>query len=210
MKNTQLIRKVLLTAVFSLLLCGFAAANTVSYDITVNTSTINGDDGFVDFTLQPSDSTSQPAMVSITSFATDGTVSANDPLRTGDATGTLPGTVELDNGMFFNDYFHEFQFGSYISFDVTLSGDVLTNPDGTLDGSTFNFSMFAADGFTPLLTSSSEGSAFRVDVVNGTAALTTYPNESGGPSDVHVPEPASLGLLASGALGLLAFRKRRS
>jgi opacity protein-like surface antigen len=207
----KIIRAILLVAVTSLLLGSLAAADAVSYHVTVNTSSINGQSGYLDFSLLPSAFDSQLATVQVLNFGTDGVVSANPAFLTGDASGMLPGTISLDNATFFNDYFQDFTFGNSLSFDLLLGGPALESPDGVASGgSTFTFGMFANDQVTPLLSTSPNGEALDVNVnLDGTASYTTYPAAAGQPSAVQVvPEPASLTLLVSGAFGLLMFRKR--
>jgi opacity protein-like surface antigen len=204
-------RAILFVAAASLLLGSVAAADALTFHVTVNTSSINGQAGYLDFSLLPSAFDSQLATAEVLNFGTDGTVSANAPFLTGDASGMLPGTISLDNATFFNDYFQDFTFGSNISFDLLLDGPALDSPNGTASGeSAFTFGMYADDGITPLLTTSTNGEALDVNVnLDGTAAVTTYPSAPGQPPAVQaVPEPASLTLLVGGAFGLLAFRKR--
>jgi hypothetical protein len=205
------IRAILLVAATSLLLGGIAAADALTFHVTVNTGSINGQSGYLDFSLLPSAFDSQLATAQVLNFGTDGTVSANAPVLTGDASGMLPGTLTLDNATSYNDYFQDFTFGNSLSFDLLLDGPALESPDGTsTGGSTFTFGMYAGDQVTPLLSTSPNGEALDVNVnLDGTASYITYPAAAGQPSAVQVvPEPASLTLLVSGAFGLLMFRKR--
>lgn len=207
----RIARAILLVAATSLLLGSLAAANAFDVHVTVDTSSISGQSGYLDFSLLPSAFDSQFATAEIQHFGTDGMVSANAPFITGDASGMLPGTLSLDNATFYNDYFQDFTFGNSLSFDLLLDGPALESPDGIASGgSTFTFGMFASDQVTPLLSTSPNGEALDVNVnLDGTASYTTYPAGAGQPSAVQVvPEPASLTLLVSGAFGLLMFRKR--
>jgi len=206
---------ILMIAATILLLGGVAAADAVTYHVNVDTSAIDGQSGYVDFSLLPSDFTSQSVTAEVQNFATNGTVSSNSPVLTGDASGLLPGTLTLDNATFFNDYFQDFTFGSALSFDLLLNGPALSAPDGISGGSSFTFGMYAPDQITPLLTTSPDGEALRIDVnSDGTTSVTTFDAGDGSGSVVQtaqaVPEPASLTLLLSGALGVLYKRKHRA
>ncbi len=206
----RFLRAALMLASFSFVLSGIAFANAVTYDFTVDTSSISGQSGWLDFQFNPGTLGSQAATATVTGF-NGGTLDSGTQQLTGDVTGTLPATLDFDNGSGFNDYFQSLTFGSSLAFQVHLDGPALTMPDGmSASGSTFTLSLYDSTVSNALLTSSPDGDVLRTDVnLDGTTTLTTYPNENGGPSDVHVPEPASLGLLASGAFGLLAVRKRR-
>jgi hypothetical protein len=142
-----------------------AWADPITYDVSVNTSTISGTSGSLDFQFNPGSLVSQAASLQILNFASDGTL-AGTPTLTGDVSGTLPGTLTFDNGSFFNDYFDGFTFGTTITFEVSLSGPALSSPDGTsTSGSSFAFSMFSDPaGSIPALTN---------DATNGLHSLRT-------------------------------------
>lgn len=131
----------------------------VVYELAINTSSISGTAGSLDFRFNPGPLASQAASLQILGFTSDGPLvncAANVQgfCPTGDVTGTLPGTMIFDNGTAFNDYFDGFTFGNALSFDVRLYGSAIDSPGGTsTSGSTFAFSMFAdAAGTTPALT----------------------------------------------------------
>jgi hypothetical protein len=165
-----------------LLLCfaGSAWADT-TYDVTVDTSSIAGTTGSLDFNFNPGPLVTQSASLQILSFASDGTLVGN-PTLTGNVSGTLPATVTFDNGTPFNDYFTGFKYGSTLVFRVTLYGPAISSPDNSsTSGSTFAFSMFAdAAGSKPVLTTdTTNGFALTVDVnLDGTTTVTNFSNQT--------------------------------
>jgi len=104
-----------------------ASADLITYDVTVNTSSISGTVGSLDFNFNPGPLITQSASLQILDFSGNGTL-AGSPLLTGDVSGTLPATVTFDNGSVFNDYFEGFTFGTKLSFDVSLYGPALSSP----------------------------------------------------------------------------------
>ena len=183
-----------------------AAASPITYDVTVDTSSIAGTAGSLDFQFNPGPLVTQSASLQILSFSSGGTLTGS-PALTGDVAGTLATTLTFDNGSGFNDYFGGFKFGQMLSFVMNLSGTALSAPDGvSTSGSTFAFSMFSdAAGTIPTLTTdTTNGFAFLVNVnLDGT---TTVANSSvqtvlaqGG--SAATPEPGALPLLAL-AVGL--------
>jgi hypothetical protein len=185
---------------------GLASAGPITSNATVNTSSISGTAGSLDFNFNPGPLVTQSASLQILTFTSDGTVAGACPCRTGDVTGQLPATLTFDNGTGFNDYFDDFTFGTTISFAVSLYGPALSAPDGiSTSGSTFAFSMFSdAAGTIPVLTSdTTNGFAFTVDVnLDGTTTVTDSSVQTTvAPASVAVPEPNSF-LLVLMALGL--------
>ena len=189
---------------FLLVLCSAAAmADPITYNVTVDTSSISGTAGSLDFNFNPGPFVTQAASLQILNFSSNGSLAGNCPCGIGDVTGQLPATVTFDNATAFNDYFDQFTYGSILSFDVSLYGPALSSPDGvSTSGSTFAFSMFSdADGTVPALTSdTTDGFAVTIDVnLDGTTTVTNYSPQAGvTPLDATtVPEPSTLKLIAA-------------
>jgi hypothetical protein len=199
-----MVRSVFLVIAALLSAVAWASANSI-YDVTVNTSSISGDAGSLDFQFNPGPLVSEPATLQILDFTSNGTLDA-PAYPTGDVTGTLPGTLSFDNLTAFNDYFEDFTFGSTLSFHVSISGTA-----GGTSGSTFAFSMFSDQaGTVPVLTSDPNGIAFLENLnTDGTTTPTEVSPEVVATSPV--PEPGTLLLLCTGlaVIGRMVLSRRR-
>jgi hypothetical protein len=202
---------------FLWLFCAVSAmATPITYDVTVDTSSITGTGGSLDFNFNPG-AVSQLAQLQILNFTSDGTLAGACPCGTGDVSGQLPGTLTFDNGTGLNDYFDDFTYGTTISFAVSLYGPALSSPDGVSTyGSEFVFSMFSDPaGATPVLTGNTTlGYAFTIDVnLDGSTTVTNYSTQTSvtqstgsNPPSGGVPEPGTL-VLSAAALACLAFSR---
>jgi len=188
-----------------------ASAAPITYDVTVDSSSISGTAGSFDFNFNPGPLVTQSASLQILNFTSNGALAGN-PSLTGDVAGALPGTLTFNNGAAFNDYFEGFTYGSTLSFQVSLFGPALSSPDGvSTSGSTFAFSMFSDPaGTIPALTTDTiDGFAFTVDVnLDGTTTVTNFSAQTT-VVPVAVPEPGTLPLMAGGIGLWLAFRFQR-
>ncbi len=202
-------KKLFLLAALFLLGVESASASAVTYQVTVDTSSIAGTSGSLDFQFNPGSLTSQAANLEILDFTSDGTL-AGSPSLTGDVSGTLPGSVMFDNGTVYNDYFEGFTFGGTLSFEVSLFGPALTAPDGvSTSGSAFAFSMFSDSGGTiPALTTDGiNGFAYTIDVnLDGTTSPTILSSEL---TASATPEPSSMLLFGSGLTAMLGLGANR-
>ncbi|HAT29727.1 MAG TPA: hypothetical protein DCW29_02390 [Janthinobacterium sp.] len=201
--------KLLAIGALGFCLAGWARAFPAIYHVNVDTSSLSGSAGALDFNFNPGPLTAQAAMLQIQNFSSDGTPSSA-PVISGDVSGgPLPATLTFDNGGGFNDYFNGFAFGTALSFDVTLFGPALQAPDGVAtSGSTFAFSLFSdAAGTHPALTSNTAaGFAYTVDVnLDGSTTATSFLL-----APVPLPEPGSPALMGAGLAILLLSRRRRS
>src|SRR5580658_8609026 len=106
----------------AILAASLASAGPITYNVTVNTSSIAGTAGSLDFNFDPGPLVTQFAQLQILGFTSDGMLAGACPCITGDVSGQLPSTLTFDNGTPFNDYFDDFTYGSTISFAVSLYG----------------------------------------------------------------------------------------
>jgi hypothetical protein len=194
-----------------------AQAGFVEYQVSVNTSAISGQSGNLDFQFNPGGSTAESATVSVTNFQTLGGILSQPAMLTGDASGSLPGTLTIINGTIYNDAFQGFAYGNSFSFLLTFSGQAINNPGGTF-GSSFALSLYDAAGINPLLTTDPNGSVLTVDLnPNGTTSVFTFPQSNTNDTSVvtitplsSVPEPTSLILFVSSlAFSLIAWHSLR-
>jgi hypothetical protein len=191
-----------------------ASADPVIEAVSVDTSSLIGTAGSLDFNFNPGPLVSQSASLQILNFSSDGAL-AGSPSITGDVSGILPGTLTFDNGTALNDYFEGFTFGSILKFDVSLYGPALSSPDDTsTSGSSFAFSMFSDPaGATPALTSDEiDGIALAVNVnLDGSTNLTNFSSETSVESVVSpVPEPAGSTIILLLLLGMAIVAARAS
>lgn len=124
--------------------CGAGAA---VWQVSVDTSSVIGQVGWLTFDLIDGDAVVTPSSVMIDPFATDGTLGPN-VVTAGSVSGTLPSAVTLDDaqspGNSFNEYMQDITLGNSITFTFTTSGAL---PAGTPDG--FSFFLFAACAADP-------------------------------------------------------------
>jgi hypothetical protein len=206
-----------------LLLAGFgpcpAWADFITYNVSVNTSAISGQQGNLDFQFNPGGSGAMAATVMVTGYQGVGGILAPSATLTGDAAGLLPSTLTLDNGTAFNDVFQGFTYGSNFSFQLRLSGPAVGGSGGVF-GSSFALSLYDAAGINPLLTTDPNGSVLTVNLnTNGTASVQSFPQSptdntpiaTASPAVTASPEPGSMVLLISTAPVVVGvwLRKRR-
>src|ERR1700734_309283 len=97
----------------ALLLAGRAQADTLdSFETTANTTVVEGISGYLDFQLDPGFiGSTDAASATITGFLTNGTLTTAAP-NLGDVSGSLPGTVTIDNTGVTNEYTPGITYGS--------------------------------------------------------------------------------------------------
>lgn len=177
----------------------FAATSafaSLSYNFNVDTTSVNGQSGYIELQYNQGVLPTGASSASITNFASDATLGT--ALPTGSISGTLPSAVTINNNPGWNDYYQAVTFGNTISYSLNLSGAPA--------GNSFALSFWGADGATPLLTTDmTNGIATRVDVnPDGSSAIVT--NNSG--NVTATPIPAAVYLFGSGLAGLIGMRRK--
>ena len=209
----------LLTVMLLLSGAGAAKAAPIYFQVNIDTSTISGTAGYLDFTLAGGIPMPPDGVVTIMDFFSDGVLGAAQ--LSGGALGDLSSQVTLDNSSFPpSEYYTPFAFGHTLTFLVMFSGPAVTNPDGVSGSSTFAFSMLdMADPPNPLLLpdplpgNDPGGFAFTVDLNND--GSTTVNNFMGAGQITPaappgaVPEPNMSGAVAACIAAIAASRFRR-
>jgi hypothetical protein len=171
-----------------------SAFASYSYDFNVDTSSLNGQTGYVELQFNPGLNPGV-ANATISNFSSDATLGST--VVTGSVTGALPGTVTINNTAGWNDYYQQVTFGSNVQFALNLSSTA---------NNSFALSFYGADGFTPLLTNdTTNGFATTIDVnANGTVVN----NLSNQVAVAATPIPAAALLFGTGLLGLVGVRRK--
>ncbi len=178
-------------------------------NVNLNTSSLNGTTGSLDFAFDAGALSSQAATVTVFNFS--GATFAGTQIRTGAATGgPISAPVNISNNSAFqsNDDFETVTFGRAMSFTLNFSGPAVNSPNGSATStSQFGFYVYSdANGTVPVLTSDPSGLAALVTVnLNGTVSSSAVsPNVALS----SVPEPATL-WMAGGVLSLLGLHRFR-
>src|SRR5580698_8602261 len=124
-------------AIFCVALQAIPAHAGVVYNVSLNTTTINGTAGYLDMQFS-SGPGALDATATLSQFVSDAILGAATPTNT---TGSLATTVVFDNQTA-NDYLQGLTFGNSLSLLVTLTGPGVDTPPGVGSGSTFGIFLF--------------------------------------------------------------------
>ncbi len=189
-----------------------ARAGSISYEVTVDTSSFAGTTGGLQFTLIAGNTPAPLDTATITAFTSDGSL-FTPPTTSGDVMGELPATISMDNQ---NPslYFQSITFGNIFDYVVTLTS---TAGDMTSADTTFSFYLFDASGNPITGANSPSGEAFDINI-QGPSGTFDPPAVYYPPPPITliqlngaVPEPSTIVLLGLGlaAISLRSLSRRR-
>jgi hypothetical protein len=202
-------RHLLVLTALMIALAGSASAGSVSFEVTIDTSSVAGAGGIY-LSFAPG-LNADPASVSITDFSPSAGLAGSPAFTDGGVSGSLD-TNELSftNYLFqLNDYGENVTFGSALSFEVTFQlPDILTGDSG----SELDIQLTQSDLETPLLTEDPSGNIAEISydqngnfTENATSDFASITPVSGSAT----PEPATGGSAAMAALLVLGWLYRR-
>jgi hypothetical protein len=201
----------ILPGILLILLFGLPAmADTITYEVMVNTSSQNGAYGYIDLELNAASLPgSGPIAASIFGF-TGATLNPSDPNNDelGTASGNLSSMLTLSNSGF-NDYFEGLTFGSSVTLELALSGSGISTTGSAGASAATTFQVFFFD-------STIANNLFVSDPGTGAAALVTIAPSglASTTGDVTLtPEPGTASHLVVAALAGLfgsGLLKRRN
>jgi hypothetical protein len=184
------------------LLMTSAAAHASTYSVLVNTSSLSGDHGAIDFQFNPGVGTFQSATAQISNF-TGGTGGTQTVYGSGVVGGPAPSAISITNvaGQD-NEVLDTYTFGNSLAFTLNFSGPAITSPAASnTAGSEFAFFIYSdAAGNNSALTSDPNGVALAFALSPQGVLTASIPS----PSVQITPEPSSIALM-SAPLGLLLF-----
>jgi hypothetical protein len=177
-----------------------ARAGSITYNVTVDTSSLVGTTGGIEFTLIAGNTPAPLDTATITKFVPQAGL-VPPPTTSGDVSGNLSTTVSLDNQSP-SMYFESLTYGHTLSYQVTLTGAGLSKAADTL----FSFYLFDSVGNPVSGPSSPSGEILDINIQGPTGVIdtpVTYPPPPITVTTASVPELSGVVLLGVG-LGAMA------
>jgi hypothetical protein len=196
--------KIKLLVIAAVIFASSSAFASYSYNIDVNTSSVVGQNGYIDLTMTTNSNNIATAKTS--NFSADPSFSfGGTPVLTGNASGLLANnnvSITTSSSVMYSDYFQAVTFGNDINFNLLLSG-------APSSGTAFTLAFYNSDQSAALFSttdpSTGTGAATQLNfTANGVDVLTTS-NET---TVTPTPIPAAVYLLGSGLMGLAGIRRR--
>lgn len=189
----SILKKLLAACAFALA-CGAVQAAPQTYHVSIDTSALAGQEGYLDF-LFLGLSNATPAQALLSNFAGD--FSAHS-FALGQAAGAIDSLLAIGNGGAWNEFGQWARLGGTLSFDVRLDSTAA-------DGAGTTLSVALLDANLGYLGTAGDVATFALQpggetVVDADSAYATVS---------AVPEPATYAMLAAGLLLTAGARTRR-
>lgn len=184
----------------------------LTFKVSVDTSALLGTPAspfYLDFQLNDGAGIGNANNQAVISSFTFGGGSALSPATTfGGAAGTLSSSVTLTDSSAFNEFYQPFVPGAWLSFLVSLTGNVESGPTPDL----FAFAILDSSLMNLATLSPGTDTFLQIDINSTAPAIATYASIDGAvpaPAIVPVPEPSTYGLCAAFALIAGGYYRRR-
>jgi hypothetical protein len=176
-----------------------AAVAGPTYHVSIDTAALGTGTAYLDLSLGALEGAA-PVSATLSHFTG---VFGDFTDRVGASSGTVDGSVVLDNSETWSDLFQEIVLSGLFSFDVSFDG----SGSGSGAGTTFGAALFGGDMSTNL---GLPGYLVQIDLLPGVDDVLSPANAyaSVTPAVTDVPEPGELAMLLTG-LGLMGFTLRR-
>jgi hypothetical protein len=205
--SSELMRLLLrvLAAALLLLLSSSPALAALTYHLTLDSSSLAGQQGFLDVQLIPGESPGAPsAIATLSDFMISGGALGAPVSIDGDVTGNLPGEVTLGNGTALNAILQPLSpVGNSISLQISFAGDFLTTPSSI--GTSFSLALLDAQ-LNPLLSGDANGRLVVFDLADGAAPYNDFSERL---EVAAVPEAEAWVVLLVGICAAGAVARRR-
>ena len=188
-----------------LLLSSAPALAALTYHLTLDSSALAGQQGFLDIQFIPGQSPGAPsATATLSDFTISGGALGAPVSIDGDVTGNLPGEVTLGNSTAFNAILQPLSLvGNSIALQVSFGGDFLTTPSSV--GTSFSLALLDTQ-LNPLLSGDANGRLVVFDLANGAAPYNDFSERLEGAA---VPEAEAWVVLLVGLCAVGAVARRR-
>lgn len=205
-------KTILLTAILFLYLSGSAPVTAATvlpdqiFQLRVDTSTLAGTNGAIDFQFNPGPNTFQSATVTVSAFQG---ASSTSQQKSGSVTGgPLSNVLTINNTQALNEDLESIVFGNSLNLILDFSGIAINTPGSSSpqSGSVFTLGLFTDAAATmPVLTYDPDGVSFR-EIINPGGQFIT---QVASPQASLVPEPSCVALVSLAGFGLIALQTRR-
>jgi hypothetical protein len=164
----------------------------VVYHLSLDTSSLAGQNAV--FTVQFNAGATGGGSVAramLTRFDAGGGMLTSAASTVGAAAGDFTTGVTIVDTATLNQLSQSIRLGARIEFDVRLEDSAITNPQNGRFGLAFAVQLLAADGVTPLLTTSGSGAVVEIDInPDGSTHVLTFPPDLTGSAALGVASAA--------------------